>query len=171
MIDPTAFIAPDATVLGDVTIGKEASVWYQSVIRADMAPISIGEQTNIQDLSVLHVDVDLPCIVGNRVGVGHRAILHGCTVEDDCLIGMGAVLLNGALVGEGSVVAAGALLTENTVVPSGSLVIGVPAMVVREVDEALRVRMGDTVRHYLELARLHRSGKVVKHVNSPVAGL
>ena len=171
MIDPTAFIAPGATVLGDVTIGKEASVWYHSVIRADMAPISIGEQTNIQDLSVLHVDVDLPCTVGSRVGVGHRAILHGCKVEDDCLIGMGAVLLNGVIVGAGSVVGAGALLTENVVVPPRSLVLGVPAKVVRDVDEALKVRIGETARHYLELAQLHRSGNVVKHPNTSMAGL
>ena len=171
MIDPTAFIAPGATVLGDVTIGKEASVWYNSVIRGDMAPISIGEQTNIQDLSVLHVDVDLPCVVGSRVGVGHRAILHGCTVEDDCLIGMGSVLLNGVTVGAGSVVGAGALLTENTEVPPGSLVLGVPAKVMRDVDEELRVRISETARHYLELARLHRSGQVVKHPCSRMAGL
>ena len=131
MIDPTAFIAPGATVVGDVNIGKEASVWYQSVVRGDMEPITIGDQTNIQDLSVLHVDEGLPCIVGNRVGVGHRAILHGCTVEDDCLIGMGAILLNGVKVGAGSVIGAGALITENTVVPPGSLVLGVPAKVVR----------------------------------------
>lgn len=171
MIDPTAFIAPGAAVLGDVTIGKESSVWYHSVVRGDMEPISIGEQTNIQDLSVLHVDEGLPCIVGNRVGVGHRAILHGCTVEDDCLIGMGAILLNGVKIGAGSVVGAGALITENTVVPPGSLVLGVPAKVVRGVDDALRVRIGETARHYLELARLHKSGKVQNHPNSPVAGL
>lgn len=171
VIDPTAFIAPGAAVLGDVAIGKESSVWYHSVIRGDMAPITIGEQTNIQDLSVLHVDVDLPCVVGSRVGVGHRAILHGCTVEDDCLIGMGAVLLNGVRIGAGSVVGAGALLTENFAVPPGSLVLGVPAKVVRDVDEELRVRIGETARHYLELARLHKSGKVQNHPCSPVASL
>ena len=171
MIDPTAFIAPGAAVLGDVTIGKESSVWYHSVIRGDMAPITIGEQTNIQDLSVLHVDVDLPCVVGSRVGVGHRVILHGCTVEDDCLIGMGAVLLNGVRIGVGSVVGAGALLTENFAVPPGSLVLGVPAKVVRDVDEELRVRIGETARHYLELARLHKSGKVQNYPCSPIASL
>ena len=171
MIDPTVFIAPDAAVLGDVTIGKESSIWYHAVVRGDMAPISIGEQTNIQDLSVLHVDVDLPCIIGNRVGVGHRAILHGCTVEDDCLIGMGAVLLNGVRVGAGSVIGAGALLTENTVVPAGSLVFGVPAKVVRSVDDELRVRVGETARHYLELARQHRDGLVTKHPGTLIAGL
>jgi carbonic anhydrase/acetyltransferase-like protein (isoleucine patch superfamily) len=136
-----------------------------------MAPILIGEQTNIQDLAVLHVDEGLPCKVGSRVGVGHRAILHGCDVEDDCLIGMGAVLLNGVRVGAGSVVGAGALLTEYTAVPPGSLVMGVPAKVVRKVDEELRVRIGETARHYLELARRHRSGEVLRHPASLVAGL
>lgn len=170
MIDPSAFVAPDSTVVGDVTIGKESSVWYHAVVRGDMAPISIGDQTNIQDLSILHVDVGLPCIVGNRVGVGHRAILHGCTVEDDCLIGMGAVLLNGVNVGSGSVVGAGALLTENTRVPPGSLVLGVPAQIVREVDDELKVRISETVRHYLELARLHKSGRVLRHMGT-VTGL
>jgi len=171
VIDPSVFIAPGATVVGDVTIGKEASVWYHSVVRGDMEPISIGDQTNIQDLSVLHVDEGLPCVVGSRVGVGHRAILHGCTVEDDCLIGMSAVLLNGVRVGSGSVVGAGALLTENTVIPSGSLVLGVPAKVVRDVDDELRMRISETVRHYLELARLHRSGEVLRHPCSTMAGL
>ncbi|MDJ0767006.1 MAG: gamma carbonic anhydrase family protein, partial [Myxococcota bacterium] len=141
-------------MLGDVTIGKEASVWYNTVVRGDMAPISIGEKTNIQDLSLLHVDVGLPCIVGSRVGVGHRVVLHGCTVEDDCLIGMGSVLLNGVKLGAGSVVGAGALLTEGMEVPPGSLVMGLPAKVVREVDDELRERMQDTIRHYLELVRL-----------------
>lgn len=171
VIDPTAFIAPGAAVLGDVIIGKESSVWYHSVVRGDMAPITIGEQTNIQDLSVLHVDVDLPCAVGSRVGVGHRAILHGCTVEDDCLIGMGSVLLNRVRVGAGSVVGAGSLLTEDFVVPPGSLVLGVPAKVVRDVDEELRVRISETVRHYVEQARLHKSGKVLSHLCSSIASL
>jgi carbonic anhydrase/acetyltransferase-like protein (isoleucine patch superfamily) len=163
VIDPTVFLAPGAVVVGDVSIGADSSVWYHAVVRGDMAPVSIGEQTNIQDLAVLHVDIGLPCMVGSRVGVGHRAILHGCEVEDDCLIGMGAVLLNGVRVGAGSVIGAGAVVTEHTKVPPGSVVLGVPAKVVRDVDEELRERTGDTVRHYLELARLHRSGAVLWH--------
>ena len=130
MIDPTAFIAQGAIVLGDVHLGKNASVWYNTVIRGDTAPILIGEETNIQDLSMIHTDPGLPCLVGNRVTVGHRAILHGCTVEDDCLIGMGAVLLNNVRVGHGSVIGAGALLLEGTDVPPGSLVVGFPGKVV-----------------------------------------
>ena len=102
MIDPSAFIAPGAVVLGEVSLGRNASVWYNSVIRGDMAPIAIGDETNIQDLSMVHVDEGVPCTIGKRVGVGHRVILHGCTVEDECLIGMGSVILNGArIVGDG----------------------------------------------------------------------
>ncbi|MDJ0767115.1 MAG: gamma carbonic anhydrase family protein [Myxococcota bacterium] len=157
--------------MGDVTLGKEASVWYNTVIRADMAPISIGDQTNIQDLSLLHVDVGLPCVVGSRVGVGHRVVLHGCTVGDDCLIGMGSVLLNGVKLGAGSVVGAGALLTEGMEVPADSVVMGLPAKVIRKVDADLRARTQDTIRHYLDLVRHHRSGKVTKHPNSVITGL
>lgn len=171
MIDPTAFVAPGAKVLGDVSLGKEASVWYNSVVRGDMAPIRIGDQTNIQDLSVLHVDEGLPCVVGRRVGVGHRVILHGCTVEDECLVGMGAVLLNGVRVGTGSVVGAAALLTEGMEVPPGSVVIGVPARVVRPVDDNLRERIRIAWQHYVAQARAHRSGRVVRHDNSATADL
>ena len=131
MIDPTAFIAPGAIVLGDVWLGAESSVWYNAVIRGDVDRIAIGEQTNIQDLTMIHADPGIPCTVGNRVTVGHRVILHGCTIEDDCLIGMGAILLNGVRVGRGSIVGAGALLLENMEVAPGSLVVGVPARVVR----------------------------------------
>src|SRR5580704_11848647 len=127
MIDPTAFIAQGAIVLGDVVIGGGSSVWYNSVLRGDTDRITIGAETNIQDLSMIHADPGVQCVVGNRVTVGHRVILHGCLVEDDCLIGMGAVLLNGARIGSGSVIGAGALVLENTDVPAGSLVLGFPA--------------------------------------------
>jgi carbonic anhydrase/acetyltransferase-like protein (isoleucine patch superfamily) len=146
-------------VLGDVWLGREASVWYGAVVRGDTAPIRIGDQTNIQDLSVVHADADAPCTIGSRVGVGHRAILHGCMVEDDCLVGMGAVLLNHVRVGRGSVIGAGAVLPEGMVVPPGSLVLGVPARLVRPVDEGLRRRIESTWRHYVELARAHAEGR------------
>lgn len=145
-------------MLGDVRLGEESSVWYQCVLRADMEPITIGARTNIQDLTLIHVDEGVPCTVGSDVGVGHRAILHGCTIEDDCLIGMGSILLNHVHVGTGSVIGAGALVTEGTRIPPGSLVLGVPAKVVRPVDEALRGRIRDTVEHYRQLARRHRAG-------------
>ncbi len=126
-IHATAFIAPGAVVLGDVTLAARASVWYGAVLRGDMAAIVVGEATNLQDGTIVHVDEGKPARIGARVGVGHRAILHGCTVEDDCLIGMGSVLLNDVHVGTGSVVAAGAVVPEGTRVPPGSLIVGVPA--------------------------------------------
>ena len=159
VIDPTAYIAPGAFVVGNVSLGKEASVWYNAVVRGDdSAAVSIGDQTNIQDLSVVHVDEGLPCTIGNRVTVGHRAIIHSCTIEDDCLIGMGAILLNNVHLGAGSVVGAGALLTEGTRIPPGSLVIGLPARVVREVDDELSERIQFSWKHYINEVRHHRAG-------------
>lgn len=149
--------------MGDVALAAEASVWYGAVLRADLAPIAVGERSNLQDGTVVHVDEGVPCRVGSRVGVGHRVILHGCTVEDDCLIGMGSVLLNGVQVGAGSVVAAGSVLPEGMEVPPGSLVMGVPARIVRPVDERLARRVAETWAHYVEQARLHRSGRYPLH--------
>ena len=112
--------------MGDVTLGENVSIWYHAVVRGDMAPIVIGAQSNIQDGTVVHVDEGVPCTVGMRVGVGHRVVLHGCTVGNDCLIAMGSVLLNGVSIGNGSVVAAGAVVPEGMQVPPRSLVMGVP---------------------------------------------
>jgi carbonic anhydrase/acetyltransferase-like protein (isoleucine patch superfamily) len=158
-LDPSVFVAPGAMVLGDVTIGAGSSVWYQAVIRGDAEAIRIGSSTNIQDMTMIHADPGVPCTVGDRVTVGHRAILHGCTVEDGCLIGMGAILLNGARVGAGSVVGAGALLLEGMEVPPGSLVVGSPARVLRLLGESARERLERSWRHYCELARRHRAGE------------
>lgn len=171
MIDPTAFIAPGAIVLGDVTLGPESSVWYQTVVRGDMAPIAVGAQTNLQDFTMVHVDAGVPCTVGARVGVGHRAILHGCTIEDDCLVGMGAILLNGVHVGTGSVIGAGAVLPEGVRIPPRSLVLGVPGRVVRSVDDVLTARIRGTWEHYVQEARRHRAGAVSRHPNSPIADM
>jgi carbonic anhydrase/acetyltransferase-like protein (isoleucine patch superfamily) len=158
-IHPSAFVAVTAAVMGDVTLGEDASIWYGAVLRGDMAPIVIGAQSNIQDGSIVHVDEGVPCSVGRRVGVGHRVILHGCVVEDDCLIAMGSVLLNGVRVGAGSVVAAGAVIPEGMQVPPGSLVMGVPGRIVRPVDSALARRVAATWSHYVEQARAHRAGR------------
>ena len=163
MIHASAFIAPGAVVLGDVSLGKNSSVWYHSVLRGDMAPIAIGDETNIQDLSMVHVDEGVPCNIGKRVGVGHRVILHGCTVEDECLIGMGAILLNHVTIGKGSVIGAGAVIPERMRVPPGSLVMGVPGRVVREVDEELAARITGTWQHYVEQAKRHKEGKFARH--------
>lgn len=162
-IHPTAFIAPGAVVLGDVTLEADASVWYGCVLRGDMDRIVVGEATNVQDGTVVHVDAGRPTLIGARVGIGHRAVIHGCTIEDECLVGMGSILLNGVRVGEGSVIAAGAVVTENTVVPAGSLVMGVPGRVVRRVDDRLRARIRGTWQHYVEQAARHRAGSVPFH--------
>jgi carbonic anhydrase/acetyltransferase-like protein (isoleucine patch superfamily) len=159
MIHPSVFIASGAIVLGDVEIGADSSVWYQTVIRGDTEQIRIGECTNLQDFTMVHADPGIPCLIGNRITVGHRVILHGCTVEDDCLIGMGAILLNKVRVGARSVIGAGSLLLEGMEVPAGSLVVGSPAKVLRPVPESARARMEHAWRHYVENARRHRAGE------------
>ena len=158
-IHPTAFIAPGAVVLGDVTLGPRASVWYHAVLRGDTARIVVGEASNVQDGTIIHVDAGVPTTVGSRVGIGHRVVLHGCTVEDDCLVGMGSVLLNGVRIGAGSVVAAGAVVPEGLVIAPGSVVVGVPARVTRLVDDALRARIRATWEHYVVEAERHRAGR------------
>jgi len=144
--------------MGDVTVGADSSVWYGAVIRGDLAPITIGDQTNLQDGTIVHVDEGVPCRIGSRVGVGHRVILHGCTVDDDCLIGMGSVLLNHVRIASGSVVAAGAVLPEGMQVTPRSLVMGVPARIVRAVDERLAQRIASTWMHYVKQASRHHAG-------------
>jgi carbonic anhydrase/acetyltransferase-like protein (isoleucine patch superfamily) len=158
-IHPTAYIAPTATVMGQVTLEEDSSIWYGTIIRADLAPVVIGAQSNLQDGSIVHVDEGVPCLVGPRVGVGHRAILHGCTIEEECLIGMGAILLNDVHVGAGSVVAAGAVVPERMRIPPRSLVLGVPGRIVRTVDDALAARITATWKHYVEMAHGHRAGR------------
>ncbi len=147
------FIAPNATVLGDVTIGDESSVWFGAVIRGDAEAIRIGAQTNIQDLSVLHADEGFPCILGDRVTVGHSAIVHGAKVADDVLIGMRSVVMNGAKIGSGSIVAVGAIVTEGTEIPPNSIVIGVPGKVRRQAEERDAKRICHAALHYVENAK------------------
>ena len=124
-------------------LGADSSVWYYAVIRGDTEQIRIGASTNLQDFTMVHADPGVPCLIGNRVTVGHRAILHGCIVEDDCLIGMGAILLNRVKVGAGSVIGAGALVPEGVEIPPGSVAMGAPAKVVRPVDERTRANRPD----------------------------
>ena len=125
----SVFVAPTAQIIGDVHIGKQSSVWFQSVIRGDLDKISIGEGTNIQDLCMCHIDENCPLKIGNGVTIGHRSIIHGCTIEDKCLIGMGAIVMNQAVIGKGSVIAAGAVVLEKTIIPPYSLVTGSPGKV------------------------------------------
>ncbi len=152
-IDPTAFVAPGAVVVGTVTLGARASVWFNTVVRGDTAPIEVGEGTNLQDNTVVHVDEGQPARIGARVTVGHRAIVHGCVIGDECLIGMGSIVLSGARVGSGSLVGAGALVREGQVIAPGSLVVGAPARVVGPVSEAHREAIRHGAAHYAELAR------------------
>ena len=157
-VDPTAWVADDVTLVGATTLGAGASVWYAAVIRADGDAITVGARSNIQDGCVLHADPGLPLSVGTGVSVGHRAVLHGCTVEDDVLVGMGAVVLNGAVIGTGSLVAAGTVVLEGTVVPPGSLVAGVPGKVRRTTTAEEQAGIRANADGYAELARGHAAG-------------
>jgi carbonic anhydrase/acetyltransferase-like protein (isoleucine patch superfamily) len=154
-LDPTAWIAPGAVVIGDVTLGARASVWYQAVLRGDTDPISVGDDSNLQDGVVVHVDEGQPARIGARVTVGHAAIVHGCTIEDECLIGMGAIVLNGARVGTGSIVAAGALVTEGMQVPPGSVVMGMPGKVRREATAEDRARIQRHADSYIMYRQIY----------------
>ncbi|HAN99687.1 MAG TPA: gamma carbonic anhydrase family protein [Planctomycetaceae bacterium] len=149
----SAWIASSADVMGDVRIGERSSVWFGAVARGDGESIAIGDDTNVQDGAILHADPGLPCRLGDRVTVGHGAIVHGAIVEADSLIGIRATVLNGATIGAGSLIAAGALVPERTVIPPGSLAMGVPAKVVRPVTEADRERIGRAWKHYVQAAR------------------
>jgi carbonic anhydrase/acetyltransferase-like protein (isoleucine patch superfamily) len=155
-VAPGAFVAPTAVVLGDVVLAAGSSVWYHTVIRGDGGPIALGADSNIQDNCTVHVDPGFPVSIGERVSVGHNAVLHGCTVEDDVLIGMGATVLNGARIGAGSLVAAQALVPQGMVVPPGSLVAGVPAKVKRELGDQEREGIGLNAAVYVDLAKRHR---------------
>ena len=151
-IDTTCFIAPGSVIIGDVIIGKNSSIWYNVVIRGDIGRIEIGENTNIQDGCILHCYPDIEVKVGNNVTVGHGAILHSCSIQDDCLIGMGSILLDGVKIGKNCLVAAGTTLTPNTVIPDGSLVMGNPAVIKRGLTSREISRIQKSAAHYLELA-------------------
>lgn len=154
-VHPDAFAAPTSVVVGEVTMAAGSSVWYHAVLRADFGPIVLGADSNVQDNCTVHVDPGFPVTVGARVSVGHNAVLHGCTVEDDVLIGMGATVLNGAHIGAGSLIAAQALVPQGMRVPPGSLVAGVPAKVKRELTDEEREGIKLNAAMYLELARAH----------------
>ncbi len=155
-IHPSAFIAPTASIIGRAMLAEDASAFYGVSVRADTAAISVGSGSNLQDNVVLHADPGFPCTVGARVSVGHSAVVHGCTVEDDCLIGMSATILNGAVIGAGSLVAAGAVVLEGTVIPPRSLVAGVPAKVRRELTDDEFDGVKRNAAHYRDLAQAHR---------------
>ncbi len=159
-IHPSAYIAPNAAVIGDVIVEKEASVWFGCVLRAETAEIVIGPQSNVQDLTVIHTDPGRPCRLGRGVTVGHRAVLHGATVGNGALIGIGAIILDRAVIGEEAVIGAGAVVTEGTTIPPRTLALGVPARVVRPLSEEdlARIRLGTA--WYVENARLYKEKEV-----------
>ena len=156
VIDADAFTAPTSVAIGDITMAAGSSLWYHAVLRADCGPIVIGAGSNIQDNCSVHVDPGFPVTVGERVSVGHNAVLHGCTIEDDVLVGMGATVLNGAHIGAGSLIAAQALVPQGMRVPPGSLVAGVPAKVKRQLTEEELEGIKFNAAGYVELAKAHR---------------
>lgn len=156
-IHEDAWIAPGAVIVGDVRIGRASSVWYQCVLRGDIQSIIIGEGTNIQDGTVIHLASDLGTVVGDYVTVGHKALLHACEVEDEVLVGMGAIVMDGARIGARSIVAAGALVTKGMTVPPGSLVMGTPAKVVRTLDLDEQRSIRGWAEKYIQVASEHRA--------------
>ena len=162
-IDSTSWIAENAVIIGDVEIGPNVNIWYNVVIRGDVNYIRIGEGTNIQDGTIVHAEtVQGPCLIGSHVTIGHRAIVHGCTIEDDVLIGMGSVILSYSKIGSGSVIAAGAVVKEHEVVPQRTVMAGVPAKPRGPVTEEMFTRIKLNAEHYLELAEEYQ-----KSMNSP----
>ena len=156
-VAPSAWIADSAEVMGNVSIGPDASVWFGCVLRGDTESMSIGEGSNIQDLTVLHADHGMPLTVGKHVTVGHKVMLHGCTIGDESLIGIGAVVLNGAKIGKNCLVGAGSLVTEGKEFPDGSMIMGTPAKVVRQLTPEQIEGLRHSARHYIENARKFRA--------------
>ncbi len=156
VIDPSVYLAPSAAVIGNVTLAAHASVWFNSVLRADSDAIVIGRETNIQDFTMCHVDAGFPLTIGERVTVGHRCVIHGCSVADDCLIGMGAIIMNGARIGRGCIVAAGSVVLENTEIPPFSLVAGVPGAVKRSLQADIIPVINASVEIYKERCRAYQ---------------
>jgi len=163
-IGEKCFIADSADIIGRVKIGKLANIWFQVVVRGDVNDIIIGENSNIQDLSMLHVIDQLPLIIGNNVSVGHAAILHACTIEDHCLVGMGATILDGAIIGKNSLVAAHSLVPPGKIYPAGSFIVGSPAQAIRPLREAELELYGNHYKSYLETASEYRNHQVVKKI-------
>ncbi len=157
VIHPSAWVAPDAVVVGRVTLGRSASIWYGAVLRADSSEIVVGPECNVQDHCCLHVDDGEPVLLAERVSLGHRATVHGAQVETGALIGIGAIVLGRARVGAGALVAAGAIVLPGTTVPAGVLFAGVPGRVVRELTDADRATFADTPAHYVGQAARHRA--------------
>jgi carbonic anhydrase/acetyltransferase-like protein (isoleucine patch superfamily) len=159
LVHESAFLAPTAVVVGDVTLGPQSSVWFGAVLRGDADAIRVGARSNVQDNAVLHADPGFPCTVGDGVTVGHLAIVHGAEVGDNVIVGMRSVVMNGAKIGANSLIAAGAVVTEGTQIPPGSLVVGMPAKVTRELRPAEIDRLRRAAEHYVQNARRYGGGQ------------
>ena len=149
-IKETSFVAPNASLIGRVKIGENSSVWFNTVLRGDMETITIGNESNIQDLSMGHADPGFPLLLGNRVTIGHHCVLHGCKIGDDCLIGMGAIIMNGVRIGRGSIIGAGAVLLEGMEIPEFSMVIGSPAKIKKTYDESILDNIRKSAKIYVK---------------------
>lgn len=156
--EESIWIAPDAQIIGKVTLGHDVGVWFGAVLRGDNDPINIGARTNVQELTVIHTDPGFPVTIGEGCTIGHRAILHGCTLGDNTLIGMGAIILNGVRIGRNCLVGAGALVTEGKEFPDNSLIVGSPAKVIRELDEAAIARLHWSAQQYVNNAQRFKAG-------------
>ena len=155
-IDPSAYVAPGVQLIGDVSIGEQSSVWYGSVLRADINRITIGKRSNLQDGTIVHLSDDYGVVIGDDVTIGHRALIHACTVLDGVLVGMGAIIMDGAVIGEGSTIGAGALVLAGTQVPPNSLVLGSPAKVVRELDATEKTEGARLAAKYVLVAENYK---------------
>lgn len=170
LLDPSAWVAPGAVVTGRVRLKAHSSIWYACVLRGDHEYIEVGEETNVQDGSILHVDLGYPCILGQRVTLGHQAIVHGSVVRDGALIGIGAKVLSRCVVGEGALIAAGALVLEGTTVPPHTLWAGIPAKQIKELEPRQRERLAETYRHYVNNAAVHLARYGRAHIDALAAG-
>ncbi len=156
VIAESSFIAPDADIIGDVIVGEKSSIWYHVTIRGDIAPVIIGDSSNVQDNSVIHVGHDIPAVIGNKVTIGHNVIIHACTIKDNSLIGMGAIILDGAVIEEESIVGAGSLVTKGKTFPPRSLIMGSPARFIRELTPEEIQGIRDNVQSYVDIAQEYR---------------
>ena len=156
-IHKTAFIAPGAHVVGDVILRKDSSIWYNTVARADINQIIIGERSNVQDNSVIHLENDQGVIIGNDVTIGHNAIIHGCTIKDGALIGMGAIIMNGVKVGKGSIIGAGSVIVEQMIIPDYSVVVGIPGKIIKTRTENAYQENIKWAKKYVQLSKIHKN--------------
>ncbi len=158
-IDTSVFIAEGARLIGEITIGEESSVWFNAVIRADMGSVSIGHHTNVQDNATIHMGVGYPVTIGDYVTIGHNAVVHGCTVGNNVMIGMGATIMNGAKIGDNAIIAAGAVVTQNMEIPEGALVVGCPATVKKQASPEQILHSKENAIQYAKLAQSYMQRK------------